>query len=274
MARSNSYLGSVSDLMAGLMIVFMFIAISYMIEVRSKASQEKDRAVKLEGALADAKNAQTEADKLNEQLETQGEHLRKTNETIKEIAASYSKIQSALYDALAKEFNEDLPKWNATLERDNSIRFNEPEVLFLVGEAEIRQRFAVILDDFFPRYLSIIYASEFSNEIDEIRIEGHTSSVWKDAVDDSDRYLKNALLSQRRALEVLTYCFRLPAATTRRSLLIRDMRANGLSFARPVLSPTGEEDTNLSQRVEFRVVTKTQERIMRILEAGKEEGGK
>jgi chemotaxis protein MotB len=266
--RSSSYLGSVSDLMAGLMIVFLFIAISYMIEVKSQEEQLREKADATEKALIESKEAQDKTDDLNRQLEEQRGELLKTNETIKEIAASYSKIQSALHDELAKEFSHDLAKWNATLERDNSIRFNEPEVLFLVGEAEIRSRFTEILDDFFPRYLDIVYSERFHDEIEEVRIEGHTSSVWKDAVSESQRYLKNADLSQQRALKVLSYCFQLNQVAPKRALLIRDMRANGLSFARPVLTKDGQEDLQHSQRVEFRVVTKTQERILRILEEG------
>ena len=252
--------------MAGLMIVFMFIAISYMIEVRSGAAKEQQRASRLEEALTDAQTAKERADALNKELE-------RTNETVREIAASYSKIQTSLYAALAKEFDSDLPKWNATLERDNTIRFNEPEVLFLVGEAQIRDRFKAILDDFFPRYIRIIYSEQFASEIEELRIEGHTSSIWKGALSDAERYLKNADLSQKRALQVLTYCYQLETVGSRRAELIRDMRANGLSFARPVLNSGGVEDVNLSQRVEFRVTTKTRERILKILEAGNEGGG-
>lgn len=261
MQRSNTYLGNVSDLMAGLMIVFLFIAISYMIEVTAREGEVKERAIEAEKAMA-------ETDQLNRTLEEQQGELLRTNETIKEIAASYSEIQGALYQQLADEFSEDLSKWNATLERDNTIRFNEPDVLFLTGEAEIRDRFKAILNDFFPRYLQIIYAGDFENEIEEIRIEGHTSSAWKDSQSAEDRYLKNANLSQQRALEVLTYGFKLPAVQSKQRLLIRDMRANGLSFARPILNDQGSEDALRSQRVEFRVVTRTQERILRILEAG------
>jgi chemotaxis protein MotB len=268
--RSSSYLGSVSDLMAGLMIVFLFIAISYMVAVKSQEEAVREKATETERVLVEYKKAKEETDTLNEELEQQRGMLVKTNETIKEIAASYSEIQSALHAELAKEFAKDLARWNATLERDNSIRFNEPEVLFLVGQAEIRSRFTEILDDFFPRYLEILYSERFRNEIDEIRIEGHTSSLWKDAVSETERYLKNANLSQQRALAVLSYCFQLPKCSPKRSLLIRDMRANGLSFARPVLTDGGEEDPQRSQRVEFRVVTKTQERILRILDAGNE----
>lgn len=271
MARSSTYLGSVSDLMAGLMIVFLFIAISYMIEVKSQEMLVREKAEGLASALVESRQSESRAEDLNRQLEEQRGQLLKTNETIKEIAASYSEIQSALHEELAAEFSEDLKAWNATLERDNSIRFNEPEVLFLVGKTELRSRFTEILDDFFPRYIVIIYSERFRNEIDEIRIEGHTSSVWKDAVSEAERYLKNADLSQQRALSVLSYCYQLPQADPMSSLLIRDMRANGLSFARPVLAPDGSEDLRQSQRVEFRVVTKTQERILKILEAGKED---
>lgn len=303
MRRSNTYLGNVSDLMAGLMIVFLFIAISYMIEVTAREGEVKERAVSLETALSEVTGAKTEAEfakveaeqakegaeqakeeaeqakeeaeqakeeaeQLNKTLEKQRGQLLRTNETIREIAASYSEIQGALYERLTDEFSDDLPKWNATLERDNTIRFNEPDVLFLTGKAEIRDRFKDILNDFYPRYLNIIYTQQFKGEIEEIRIEGHTSSAWKDSKSPEDRYLKNADLSQQRALEVLSYCFQLPAVRTKQTFLIRDMRANGLSFARPILNDEGAEDALRSQRVEFRVVTKTQARILRILEAG------
>lgn len=285
MRRSNTYLGNVSDLMAGLMIVFLFIAISYMIEVTAREGEVNERAVSLETALTEVTDAKTEAesakieaekakeeaDQLNKTLEEQRGQLLRTNETIRQIAASYSEIQGALYDRLADEFSDDLPRWNATLERDNTIRFNEPDVLFLTGKAEIRDRFKEILKDFYPRYLNIIYAQQFKDEIEEIRIEGHTSSAWQDSKSPEDRYLKNADLSQQRALEVLSYCFQLPAARSKQKLLIRDMRANGLSFARPIVNGEGYEDTLRSQRVEFRVVTRTHERILRILEAGNEE---
>ena len=58
----------------------------------------------------------------------------------------------------------------------------------------------------------------------------------------------------------------LEAASPQRDWLIRGLRANGLSFARPVVSTEGIEDKNRSRRVEFRVFTKTKEQILRIIE--------
>jgi outer membrane protein OmpA-like peptidoglycan-associated protein len=37
------------------------------------------------------------------------------------------------------------------------------------------------LDNFFPRYLEILTNNKYKKQIKEIRIEGHTSSVWKNA---------------------------------------------------------------------------------------------
>lgn len=253
MARSNRYLGSVSDLMAGLMIVFLFIAISYMVEVRTSEQQVSERATDLEKAVADLEKAKKNTDSLNA--------------TIREIAATYSEIQSSLYQALEKEFHDDLKRWKATLEPDNTIRFNEPDVLFLTGNKEIRPKFEQILSDFFPRYTHIIYNKKYQNEISEIRIEGHTSSRWDGESTREGRYLKNARLSQQRALSVLQFCFELSAISDQqRSLLIRDLRANGLSFSRSIMIAEGKEDESRSQRVEFRVVTKTKEKILQIIE--------
>ena len=291
MRATSSYLGSVSDLMSGLMILFLFIAISYMFQAQSegeRAVKERDIAViTAEEAVKQRILIEDQAETLEEQkqilegqattlekqkqaLEEQKDRLLESNEKIREIAAAYSELEAAIYDDLLNEFRDDLSIWNATLERDNTIRFNEPEVLFQTGKRELQDKFRVVLNDFFPRYLKTIYNPKFKDEIAEIRIEGHTSSQWHGARNWNDRYLLNAELSQGRALAVLDYCFRLPRAQEHRALMVRDLRANGLSFSRPILASGEQEDYARSQRVEFRVVSKTRERIIRILETENE----
>ena len=44
------------------------------------------------------------------------------------------------------------------------------------------------------------------------------------------------------------------------------LRANGLSFGIPVLNKSGKEDQARSRRVEFKAVTKSQEKILKIIE--------
>jgi hypothetical protein len=50
-----------------------------------------------------------------------------------------------LYDELYEEFRDDLSRWNATLERDNTIRFNETEVLFESGLSDLQLSFQYLL---------------------------------------------------------------------------------------------------------------------------------
>ncbi len=120
--EEDSWHGGISDLMTGLMVIFLLIAISYMLMV--------------EQSSADLKKTATE--------------VIEQGRAVKEIAATYSELQVGLYEDLLKEFKNDLQNWDATLEKDSTIRFNEPDILFEAGSAKLRDNFKIILDDFFP----------------------------------------------------------------------------------------------------------------------------
>lgn len=60
----------VSDMMSGLMVIFLFIAITYMMQV----SEDRNQLI--------------------------------------EIAVTYEKTKSAIYEQLQIEFKDDLKKWN------------------------------------------------------------------------------------------------------------------------------------------------------------------
>ncbi len=83
----------VSDLMAGLMMVFLFIAIAFM----RYMLVEQDR--------------------------------------IKEIAVSYQDNQVAIYEALVDEFDDDLEKWDAVIDKQSlAFEFRSPAVWFSQGQ--------------------------------------------------------------------------------------------------------------------------------------------
>ncbi len=288
MSTQQRALGSVADLMAGLMMVFLFIAIAYMIQVKSSqvALEEEARNAKVAKEEAEQAKEQAEASERaaleNEKRAIQSHEeaeasraeaadgKRRSDEiraTMSEIAAEYTASVAALDAALHKEFDRDLKRWHAEID-NGAIRFLEPDILFDTNSDVIKQAFQQILRDFFPRYLAILTSPEFRDEIEEVRIEGHTSIEWRDAADDQERYLKNAELSQRRALSVLQYCFAMDNSRPRHDWLIRTLRANGLSFANPILNDDGTINPERSRRVEFRVITRTTEKIRRILEAG------
>lgn len=220
--KTNREWISISDMMAGLMMVFLFIAVVFM----QKIHQDKESLV--------------------------------------EIASTYADTKSKLNQALHKEFDKDLEKWGAEILIDNTIRFNEPEVLFDQSKTILKSKFKVILDDFFPRYLQILTDDLFVKDIIELRIEGHTSSEYRKKSSIESAYLYNAKLSQGRAFSVLYYLFKLPTINQYQEWLISVFRANGLAFAKKIIID-GEEDLKKSRRVEFRVITNTEERIEAIL---------
>ena len=183
------------------------------------------------------------------------------------IATDYSALRLQLYGDLHAEFAEDLPKWGAELDRDMTIRFKEPDVLFDTGSDNLKPRFKAILDDFFPRYVRILTSQKYRNSIKEVRVEGHTSSLWADSTSEQDAYFKNMELSQARTRSVLQYVMGLNAVSADLPWLRSYVTANGLSSARPVKNADGTEDTARSQRVEFRVRTDADSRIAKMLEA-------
>ena len=95
-----------SDLMTGLMMMFMLIAILYMIKVENETQK------------------------------------------IKDVAVIYNEMRSHLYDELNAEFEQDLIKWGAELDKDLTIRFKEPDVLFDTGKDGLKPKFIEILNNF------------------------------------------------------------------------------------------------------------------------------
>ncbi|MBM9518345.1 OmpA family protein [Desulforhopalus vacuolatus] len=216
---------SISDLMSVLMIIFLFIAISYMHNVQQN--------------------------QLN----------------VKKVAVAYQELQIDLYLELWEEFKEDLPSWKAVIEKETlSIRFEEPEVLFAIGSSQLSIKFETILNDFFPRYIRIISSEKYNANIEEIRIEGHTSSEWNDSSLEMEAYFNNMKLSQNRTRSVLQYCMGLIQEPEVLMWSKKYLTANGLSSSRPIFTSEGLEDRLKSRRVEFRTKTNAEKKVVEIIE--------
>jgi outer membrane protein OmpA-like peptidoglycan-associated protein len=214
---------SVSDLMAGLMVVFLFIAIALM-----RNTLEEQRKVK-------------------------------------DIAVAYQETQVAIYEALMEEFEKDLDPWNAHIDRDTlTFTFNSPDILFEQGKEAINWRYRKLLSDFFPRYIQVL--DGYTDDINEMRIEGHTSSVWNRHVSPSEAYFLNMQLSQGRTRNVLEYVYGLDAVAPYQKWLKGHVAAVGFSSSRPIENDKGKEDGRASRRVTFRVITNAEIKIKTILE--------
>ena len=185
---------------------------------------------------------------------------------IKDVAVIYDELRQELYRDLQKEFESDLNDWGASIDPDQLvISFNEPSILFASGSFELRPRFEAILSSFFPRYLEILMQEKYREEIEEIRIEGHTSSVCVGCLTTEQSYFYNMELSQKRTLSTLKYAISTAAEESRLEWLLANVTANGLSFSKRVMVD-GEEDYAASRRVDFRVKIDTEAKIRKIIE--------
>lgn len=213
----------ISDMMSGLMMIFLFMAVAYMFYVQVE------------------------------------------REKIKDIAVAYKDTQVAIFNDLTHEFQDDLSNWNANIERDTlEFTFNNPDVLFQPGSADLSRQFQEILKDFFPRYVGIL--SRYRSDIDEIRIEGHTSSDWGD-LQGEHAYFPNMALSQDRTRSTLQYVVSLLDAEIDREWALSSFAAVGYSSSRPIVDEeTRSEDPLRSRRVNFRVITNSELQIRTIIE--------
>lgn len=215
-----------TDLMAALMMVFMFIAIAFLIQLK----------------------ALTPATEVKEP-----EPIKPEPVVSKHNAISFEK---ELNVALHNELERSLKQWDAQLTDDNIIRFNAN---FKSGSVELPEDFAKMIADFYPRYLMVLLP--FKEQISELRIEGHTSDKWETAKRKEDIYLNNMQLSQARASSVLKHVYLLdhPVIQANKAWLERQLRANGMAFANPIYLPGTDSkkqiDENASRRIEFKVVS-------------------
>lgn len=143
-------------------------------------------------------------------------------------------------------------------------------MLFKIGAAQLEPRFIDILGDFFPRYVAILSGEKYRNSIEEVRIEGHTSTIWTAQTDPDTAYFRNMELSQERTRRTLEHVLLLSGVAAEKEWLIAKLTANGLSSSQPRLKSDGSEDRDGSQRVEFRVRTNADSRIGEILKAAQE----
>ena len=236
---------SISDVMAGLMVIFLFIAISYMVN----ANREKERIIE------------------------QTKRITELKVKVANLLDAYKNLQRALSEDIADEFEGTPSKktkfqkeWRGYLDMETlSIRFKKP---FTQGKDTVPDAFKNVLHNFFPRYVAILTKPEYIDKIAEIRIEGHTSSEWHDKIGLDIAYYNNMKLSQDRSRNVLEYVLetRHPEITDNKKWIKKHLTANGLSSSKLIFDPDGNQNKEESRRVEFRVVTKSEKLIDEIKE--------
>lgn len=222
-----------ADLMTVLMVIFLFISLTYMGLVQYQKKQQD------------------------------------------QIFEEYKQTKENIYNELKETFKNDFQNWDLELDKDLSIKFTNPDVLFASGRSEITPKFQEIIKDFFPKYLSVIMQESYKDKIAEIRIEGHTDDVPIHKTNDP--YIDNMELSQNRSRNVLKFlrdlqCYK-NLSVEKDRLLQFWLTANGLSFGRTLDSNkkltyiSGNQiDKEKSRRVEFRIITTSELLVQKVID--------
>jgi outer membrane protein OmpA-like peptidoglycan-associated protein len=191
------------------------------------------------------------------------------------IFEEYRETKESLYSELKETFKDDFQKWSLELDKDLSIKFTNPSVLFQSGSSEITLIFQQILNNFFPKYLGVIMKEKYKDKIAEIRIEGHTDDVPTHKTNDP--YIDNIQLSQDRSRNVLQFLRSLSSyqglPSDKVQLLQFWLTANGLSYGRTLdknkqltYISKAAIDREKSRRVEFRIVTTSEILVQKVIE--------
>lgn len=178
------------------------------------------------------------------------EELIKEGQTLKDISW---KIQNAenqeleLVRALKTELGDTVSRIGGSIDDAGSIILPD-RVLFAQGRAEVTPNLSEFLAEACQPWLSTLMSSGV--DISDIQIEGHASSEWTLGATDTQAYLGNLDLSQRRSQAVLRSCLNF---VTDSDLLVwtkKHLIAVGYSSARPILLD-GTENKTASRRVVF-----------------------
>lgn len=222
-----------TDLMSGLLVLFLFIAIL----MNQGLSEVQDEIKKITGA---------------------------SNEVRRELQESIKQNFSA---EEIKRYNLDQEN------NIGAASFDKGDGRFLVGSSELTPEFRATLQVFLPKYIksiSDIYEKD-PDKIKEIRIEGHTSTEWfannnGQLVTANDAYIKNMELSQNRTRAIIQFALSLPELVPYHSLIKEKLTANGLSSSQIIKKEDGSEDFDASRRIEFKVVVNDEATVKAIEE--------
>ncbi len=290
----TTYWLSYSDMMAGLLLVFVLIIAFTMLHAKMQYDEKQTELIGKEQELlvqadelekerdivaqqkttldeqAEMLNAQEEAlAEQGQKIAIQEETLREQHELLNKLEAIMSEqqqklddiigVRAELVEELSREFDDSDLKVTVD-ETTGAITF-DASILFDYNKSVLKPSGKEFLAEFLPRYVDVLLSPKYRNNISEILIEGHT--------DTEGSYLTNLGLSQKRALAVAEYCLSEKSGILTDSQL-EAMRtlvsASGRSYSNPIYDEDGEIDMAASRRVEFLFRLKDEEMVREMIE--------
>lgn len=197
---TQSYWVSYSDLMAGLLIVFILISIFTLLGFKDKEEKLQEKTISLEEKTIEVKQKEKELD-----------------ETKKEIN-DLLKIKARIINYLQEELHKN--NIRVDIDKETGAIVIEDTLLFDTGQYNIKPEGRAFLKNFFPLYVKILlHRKDIRDHISEIIIEGHT--------DDVGTEIYNLELSQQRAYAVSSFLMKDEFKYPYKDILINKLTAVG-----------------------------------------------
>lgn len=299
--EETSYWLSYSDMMAGLLLIFVLIISFTMMQAKSQYeakeeelaeqaavifSQQTDLSDK-EAQLAEQESLLSNQQSLLTDQQSQLDEQKSALETLQELLANQEALL-ADKEALVSSQQELLSSQQAQLDKvigikadiiealkdefaDTDLKLSvdsktgaialDSSVLFDTDEYELTESGAELLRQFVSRYVSVLMSDQFKDYVSEIIIEGHT--------DTNGTYLHNLELSQQRALAVASFCMDEENGVLgyeQIESLHSILTANGKAYSDPVYDANGNVDMDASRRVEFKFRLNDEDMVQQMIE--------
>lgn len=231
--EETSYWLSYSDMMAALLLMFVLIISFTMLQAKAQFESKENELL--------------EKQKI---VETQQEIMEEQQEQLDKIIG----VRTDLIAALKTEF--DGTDLKVFVDSQTGAITLDSSILFDTDQAELKVSGQNFLEEFLPRYLSVLLEEDFKGYISEIIIEGHT--------DVQGTYLYNLELSQERALAVARFCLRDNngiLSTEETGSLREIITANGRAYSDPIYNEDNTVNMEASRRVEFKFRLKDEDMV-------------
>lgn len=246
-AEDENYFVSMTDMMVGILFIFIIMLMVFALNFRQKTDEQKD---KLEIAQ-----------ELTEQIEQLQERINEEFALLDKADATRRQLLETIKDRLqAQGLSVQVDETNGVLRlTENAVRFasNKSE-LDPVAKANV-QKIAQTLAETLPAYAycaawEACLEDAARNRIETVFIEGHTDVTGDDG--------RNWQLSTERAVN--TYRTIIDSAPTLRALHNSESReilsVSGYASTRPVKEGQSEEQYRLNRRIDLRFVMEANQR--------------
>jgi flagellar motor protein MotB len=158
---------------------------------------------------------------------------------------------TSIYKELEKNFAKEIKSEQLLLKKDLSLTLYDSTLHFDIGVSTLNTKQKNLIKSIKPRLLKIL--DHYHDRIENLSINGHTSSVWNDYKFEK-RYLKNMKLSTERAYNTLEVLFKSNSKKDMK-LLSELLQSSGNAYKKTIIKK-GKEDKKASQRVVIQIELK------------------